>query len=52
MKSGPEGNYSWVKKEKIWEYLKNPVKEIKEILTLIDAKEITFGEGNYITDGF
>lgn len=52
LKSGPEGKYSWVEKEKIWDYLKNPVVEIKEIIELVESDGVSFGESRYTTEGF
>lgn len=48
----PEGKYEWVAIEDIWDYLKNPVKEVKEIIEELNTKEIIFNEEEYITDGF
>lgn len=52
LKSGPEGEYKWVDTEKVWNYLKNPVPEIKEIFKALDNKEFTFIEKEYSTTGF
>jgi len=50
--SGPEGNYKWVGKKDIWNYLKRPVKEIKKLVENIDSAEVKFFEGSYITGDF
>lgn len=47
-----EGEYRWVNKDEIWDYLQKPVDEIQEITEAIDNKSITFLEKEYITDGF
>jgi len=47
-----EGIYKWVDKDKVWDYLKKPVKEIEEILEAIDNKEISFLERSYSTKDF
>ena len=50
--NNPEGNYKWVNKESIWDYLKRPVNEIKEIIKALNSDNITFLEKEYTTDGF
>lgn len=52
LKSGVEGDYAWVDKTKIWSFLKNPVKEVVEILKIMDSTKLTFVEKSYITEGF
>lgn len=52
LRSGPEGEYKWVDREKVWDYLKNPVPEIKEIFKALENHEITFIEKEYSTKGF
>ncbi len=50
--NNPEGKYKWVKKDKVWDYLKKPVNEIKDIFEIVDDKNITFKEMEYQTNGF
>lgn len=52
LKNNPEGTYKWVSKRKVWNYLKKPVEEVKEIFDSINNKEITFMEKEYSTKGF
>lgn len=52
LKSGPEGEYKWVDEDKVWDYLKNPVPEIKVIFNALKNSEITFIEKEYSTVGF
>jgi len=49
--SGPEGNYQWVDKPKISDYLQRPVQELKEIFTMLNKNRITFQEKNYLVNG-
>ena len=48
----PEGRYSWVQEDKVWDYLKKPVPEVKEIFDIVDTKELVFTENEYTTSGF
>jgi hypothetical protein len=52
LKSGPEGTYKWVSKDQVWDYLKKPVDQVREIFEIIDNKDLTFVEGSYATSGF
>lgn len=52
--SGKEGDFKWVDKNNVYEYLERPVKEIPEIIKALEkfSGEITFLEGSYTTEGF
>ncbi|MBI2357141.1 NUDIX domain-containing protein [Candidatus Dojkabacteria bacterium] len=50
--NNPEGRYKWVKKDEVWDYLKKPVPEIKELFDVMENPDITFSEEEYSTDGF
>jgi 8-oxo-dGTP pyrophosphatase MutT (NUDIX family) len=52
LRNNPEGKYKWVEKEKVWDYLVRPVNEVKEVLDIINDKDISFSEKKYSTDGF
>jgi hypothetical protein len=52
LRNNPEGTYKWIHKNKVWDYLKKPVDEVKEILDSIENSEITFLEKEYSTRGF
>ncbi len=47
-----EGSFEWVNRAQVWDYLKKPVPEIKEILEQIDSIEISFKESSYSTEEF
>jgi ADP-ribose pyrophosphatase YjhB (NUDIX family) len=49
---GPEGIYDWVDSKKVWNYLKRPVYEIKEIFKLLNKSSVSFVEYNYTTQTF
>jgi ADP-ribose pyrophosphatase YjhB (NUDIX family) len=52
LKSGPEGKYKWVKEDEVWNYLKNPVPEVGDILNSVHDTSISFSEKEYIGEGF
>lgn len=52
LKSGIEGDYAWVEKSKIWNFLKKPVKEIEGIIKIMDSSKLSFVEKSYTTKGF
>lgn len=47
-----EGTYKWVKQQDIWDYLKKPIQEVKDILQIFDQKELSFSESEYSTEDF
>jgi ADP-ribose pyrophosphatase YjhB (NUDIX family) len=52
--SGREGDFKWVNRENVNDYLERPVKELPEIIDALEkfSGEITFLEGSYTTEGF
>ncbi|MCK9368698.1 NUDIX domain-containing protein [Candidatus Dojkabacteria bacterium] len=52
LKSNSEGDFKWVNRNKVWEYLKKPVKEIEEVIKEINNRVPTFKERSYITEEF
>lgn len=52
LKSGVEGDYAWVEKSNIWRFLQKPVKEVVEIIKIMDSTKLSFVEKSYVTDGF